>query len=718
MAAGEGAEIAAAAGESAPAAPPEALETLARYWGYQSFRPGQERMVAAVLAGRDALGVMPTGAGKSICYQVPALTLPGITFVVSPLVSLMGDQVRALKAAGARPSYLNSTLTPGQQNTVLRRASEGWYQIMYVAPERLADPRFLAFAQAAAAPGGIGVPLVAVDEAHCVSQWGQDFRPSYLQISQFIDALPARPVVAAFTATATERVRADIVQMLGLRRPETVVTGFDRSNLFFGVEELGDKAKERWIVRYAREHAQDSGIVYCATRKAVDQLSADLALELMPLGIQVGRYHAGMGAEERRRNQEDFIDDRVPIMVATNAFGMGIDKPNVRYVIHNNVPESIEAYYQEAGRAGRDGDPASCYLLWNGNDLRLRRFFIDREQEGPQDGGMPDEQREFSRQNRYRLLAQMEGYCQTTGCLREYILRYFGDDSVTGAGRGADDAGNAGVADRSREGAAGEGGGAIGMGEPAGARAVSGASDAAASDEPGRAPRGCGNCSNCLTEFEVEDVTSIAREIVRFVRATGGRFGKALVADALHGSTSERVVRYRLDAAPGHGSLAGVPLTRVKDVIDQLVGRGYLQQSQGRYPTLGLGPRAVEVLGESEGHPFSFTIKRRASKRAGSARVRRAVDLLRDEAVDQAGPRVGDDAELYERLRALRSQIARERRWAPYMVVSDKALRGICRVRPHTREELLAVPGIGEKKVESFGDAIIAEVGAFEALRE
>ena len=668
MEAGGGAAFSASGGRCGPLRD-AALKTLARYWGYSSFRPGQERMVGAILAGRDALGVMPTGAGKSICYQVPALTLPGITFVVSPLVSLMGDQVRALKAAGARPSYLNSSLTPAQQNTVLRRAGEGQYQIMYVAPERLADPRFLEFACRAAAPGGLGVPLVAVDEAHCVSQWGQDFRPSYLQISQFIDALPQRPVVAAFTATATERVRRDIHAMLGLRDPEQVVTGFDRENLFFGVEELADKAKTQWIRDYVREHAGESGIIYCATRKAVDALAADLSRELAPAGIMVGRYHAGMSDEDRRDNQEAFTVDALPVMVATNAFGMGIDKPNVRYVIHNNVPESIEAYYQEAGRAGRDGDPASCYLLWNGSDLRLRRFFIDRE---PDDDALPPEQREFSRQNRYRLLAQMEGYCQTTGCLREYILRYFGDEGALGASADASHAAGA----------------------------------------------GCGNCGNCTGDFEVEDVTDTARRAVRFVQEVGGRFGRALVADALRGGNTEKVRQYRLDETLGYGALSDMPAPRVREVLDQLVGRGYLAQSQGKYPTLGLGPRAVEVLAEDAASPFAFTVKRRAAKRrGGSARAQRAVDLLRAEAAVEglgASSRVGDDAELFERLRALRTQIASERQWAPYMVFSDKALRGLVRMRPHTREELLVVPGIGEKKVADFGERFLAEIQAYE----
>ncbi len=650
----------------------EARQALGTYFGYSAFRPGQERLVAAILAGRDALGVMPTGAGKSICYQIPALTLPGLTLVVSPLVSLMGDQVRALKAAGARPSYLNSTLTPAQQNTVLKRAREGWYQIMYVAPERLADERFCAFAREIAGPDGIGIPLVAVDEAHCVSQWGQDFRPSYLEIARFIDELPVRPVVAAFTATATERVRADIIQMLGLRRPETVVTGFDRTNLYFGVEEMGDKAKAVWIRDYARAHADESGIIYCSTRKAVDELAFNLGRELAPAGIRVGRYHAGMSADERLENQAAFIDDLVPVIVATNAFGMGIDKPNVRYVIHHNVPESIEAYYQEAGRAGRDGDPAECHLLWNGNDFRLRRYLIDRTDD---ESDLDDEARERARQNRYRLLSAMEGYCETTGCLRAYILRYFGDEGALGVSEGA-------------------------------ARP-----DACLSDS---ARRGCGNCSNCTTAYEVEDVTEIAREAVRFVQACGGRFGRALVADALHGANTERIRQYRLDDLPGYGALREESVARIKDVIGQLIGRGYFTQSQGQFPVVGLGPRAVEVLGEDGGAAFSLTVKRRAAARRAPARARKAVDILRAEAAEDSRPRVGDDAELFERLREVRRELAIERAWAPYMIASDKALRGMCRRRPATRAELLEVPGIGEKKADDFGDAFLVEIARFE----
>ena len=402
-----------------------ALDTLGAYFGYTSFRPGQDRMVDAILAGRDALGVMPTGAGKSICYQVPALMLPGITFVVSPLLSLMEDQTRALLAAGARPSYLNSSLTPAQQNTVLKRAREGRYQLMYVAPERLLEPRFLAFAQEAAAEGGIGVPLVAIDEAHCVSQWGQDFRPAYLQIREFIDSLPQRPIVAAFTATATERVRADIQQMLGLQNPATVVTGFDRKNLYFGCEEMGDKAKTAWVRDYVIAHSGESGIVYCSTRKTVDALAGELAEALGPSGIRVGRYHAGMGNDARRQSQRAFIDDDIQVMVATNAFGMGIDKPNVRFVIHYNMPKDLESYYQEAGRAGRDGQPARCTLLYSGTDVRTIRFFIDKEREA--DNGLPADVKAEAARKAEERLKYMTFYSTTQHCLRGFLLQYFGE---------------------------------------------------------------------------------------------------------------------------------------------------------------------------------------------------------------------------------------------------------------------------------------------------
>lgn len=515
-----------------------ALDTLGAYFGYTSFRPGQDRMVDAILAGRDALGVMPTGAGKSICYQVPALMLPGITFVVSPLLSLMEDQTRALLAAGARPSYLNSSLTPAQQNTVLKRAREGRYQLMYVAPERLLEPRFLAFAQEAAGSAGIGVPLVAIDEAHCVSQWGQDFRPAYLQIREFIDSLPQRPIVAAFTATATERVRADIQQMLGLQNPATVVTGFDRKNLYFGCEEMGDKAKTAWVRDYVIAHSSESGIVYCSTRKTVDALAGELAEALGPSGIRVGRYHAGMGNDARRQSQRAFIDDDIQVMVATNAFGMGIDKSNVSFVIHYNMPKSLEAYYQEAGRAGRDGEAAECILLYGPGDVATAQFFL--QQAGENEDLSPEERAEVQARDARRLEA-MVNYCKTTHCLRGHLLDYFGQ-----------------------------------------------------AHDPT-----CGNCGNCRSQFVQVDITRQAQMILSCVKRVQGKLGYYVGADllskVLRGSRSQRVLTLGLDGLTTYGLLRDTSEALTRRYLEALEEAGYLV-TEPVHKTLRPTPQAGEVL--------------------------------------------------------------------------------------------------------------------------
>ena len=392
----------------------QARAVLASRFGYDAFRPGQEAVVSALLSGRDVLAVMPTGAGKSVCYQVPAVVMEGMALVVSPLVSLMADQVRAVQEAGIRGAYLNSTLAPGQQAEVLRRAAEGAYDLMYVAPERLADPRFAEFARTAR------LALIAVDEAHCVSQWGQDFRPSYLSIGQFIAELPVRPPVAALTATATDLVRRDIVRLLGLRDAACTVTGFDRPNLRFAVERREPKQKLARLDAFIDERRAESGIVYCAKRATVEEVCD----HLRERGIAATRYHAGLTAEERERNQRAFVNDTAPVMVATNAFGMGIDKSNVSYVVHYNMPGSVEAYYQEAGRAGRDGSPAECLLLWCDGDIATGRFFIEQESTHE---GLTAEEAEVVRASRRRMLESMVGYCYTTGCLRAYILRYFGE---------------------------------------------------------------------------------------------------------------------------------------------------------------------------------------------------------------------------------------------------------------------------------------------------
>ena len=398
-------------------------ETLNHYYGHKAFRPGQEMLVDALLAGRDCLGIMPTGAGKSVCYQVPALMMDGITIVVSPLISLMKDQVAALRSMNIPAAFLNTSLTPAQLALATDRAREGWYRIIYVAPERLSAPSFLRFANSAP------IRLVAVDEAHCVSQWGQDFRPDYLRIADFIDQLPVRPAVGAFTATATPRVREDIVRMLRLRSPDVVTTGFDRENLFFDV--IHPKNRKEALKGILGTMRGQSGIVYCSTRKTVE----DICDDLRRAGFSASRYHAGLSDEERRRNQEDFSYDRVQVMVATNAFGMGIDKSNVRFVIHYNMPRSMEAYYQEAGRAGRDGADAVCVLLYSASDIYTAKWMINNQE--PNEALTPDE-RETVRRGDLARLNRMIDYCTGTDCLRKYILGYFGEEapeSCTGCGR-------------------------------------------------------------------------------------------------------------------------------------------------------------------------------------------------------------------------------------------------------------------------------------------
>lgn len=386
-------------------------EVLKTYFGYDSFREGQEELIDTILEGRDVLGIMPTGAGKSICYQAPALCMEGITIVVSPLISLMMDQVKALNQAGVHAAYINSALTENQITKALINAANGQYKIIYVAPERLETDRFLNFARNA------DISMLTVDEAHCISQWGQDFRPSYLKILQFISALPKRPVVSAFTATATPIVKEDIVRILNLNDPKVLVTGFDRENLYFGVK--WGKNKEEQLFDYLQNHLEESGIIYCATRKNVDKVWEFL----WERGLPVTKYHAGLTSQERKTNQEDFIYDRKPIVVATNAFGMGIDKSNVRYVVHFNMPQSLENYYQEAGRAGRDGASAECIILYSPQDTIINRYLIENKNENSE---LTEEQAEIVRKKDEERLSAMVGYCKTGHCLREYILRYFG----------------------------------------------------------------------------------------------------------------------------------------------------------------------------------------------------------------------------------------------------------------------------------------------------
>ena len=641
-----------------------ALEALTRYFGYDSFRPGQQGIVEALLAGRDVLGVMPTGAGKSVCYQIPAALSPGATLVISPLISLMRDQVDALNDLGLPAAFINTTQTPDEQAMVFAQAAAGQIKLLYVAPERLETGRFRDFA--ARTP----ISLIAVDEAHCVSQWGQDFRSSYLGIGDFIAGLPQRPPVGAFTATATERVRRDIVGLLGLRNPAVTVTGFDRPNLYFDVAKLETKYKAAWVARYVADHPDESGIVYCATRKTTEALTDTLN----QMGHPAVAYHGGMSPDAREAAQRDFITDKVPVVVATNAFGMGIDKSNVRYVIHHNLPESIEAYYQEAGRAGRDGEPSRCTLLWNESDIVTRRRLLDNDYENER---LTPEEQEIVRQSKRRLLDGMVGYCRTTDCLHRYMTRYFGQELSPNAGSAA------------------------------------GEDIAADSSQSGR----CGACSNCESTFETIDVTRVAQAISRCVHDVGQRVGSGKIVKILRGSRAQDLAWLNPERMPTFGMLKDVNEARVRDVLSQMATDGYLSIAEGRMPIVMFGARAAETAAPD----FHYEIKRveRKSAAAGSGRSGGVADTADSANVpgDALGSYIPDDDEesLFQKLRELRRTIAQEIGKPPYIVFSDKTLRDMARIKPVTNAQFLAVNGVGQHKLDLYGQRFMQAIASFNA---
>lgn len=641
-----------------------ALEALTRYFGYDSFRPGQQGIVEALLAGRDVLGVMPTGAGKSVCYQIPAALSPGATLVISPLISLMRDQVDALNDLGLPAAFINTTQTPDEQAMVFAQAAAGQIKLLYVAPERLETGRFRDFA--ARTP----ISLIAVDEAHCVSQWGQDFRSSYLGIGDFIAGLPQRPPVGAFTATATERVRRDIVGLLGLRNPAVTVTGFDRPNLYFDVVKLETKYKAAWVARYVADHPDESGIVYCATRKTTEALTDTLN----QMGHPAVAYHGGMSPDAREAAQRDFITDKVPVVVATNAFGMGIDKSNVRYVIHHNLPESIEAYYQEAGRAGRDGEPSRCTLLWNESDIVTRRRLLDNDYENER---LTPEEQEIVRQSKRRLLDGMVGYCRTTDCLHRYMTRYFGQELSSNAG------------------------------------STAGEDIAADSSQSGR----CGACSNCESTFETIDVTRVAQAISRCVHDVGQRVGSGKIVKILRGSRAQDLAWLNPERMPTFGMLKDVNEARVRDVLSQMATDGYLSIAEGRMPIVMFGARAAETAAPD----FHYEIKRveRKSAAAGSGRSGGVADTADSANVpgDALGSYIPDDDEesLFQELRELRRTIAQEIGKPPYIVFSDKTLRDMARIKPVTNAQFLAVNGVGQHKLDLYGQRFMQTIASFNA---
>ena len=618
----------------------EKLAVLQKYFGYSEFRGAQEGLIDAQLAGRDAFGVMPTGGGKSLCYQIPALLLPGVTLVVSPLISLMQDQVLALKAVGIPAAYLNSTLTPEQRRLVYRNLRMGCYKILYVAPERLTAEGFLSTAQE------LTISLVAVDEAHCISQWGQDFRPSYLKIPEFLEALPRRPVVSAYTATATPAVQRDILDNLQLQDPLVRITGFDRPNLRFEVR-IPESQKMTLLTLLALRK-EKSGIVYCSTRKEVEGV-CDFLQERR---FSATRYHAGLSDGERQRNQEDFLFDRQTVMVATNAFGMGIDKSNVSYVIHYNMPQSMESYYQEAGRAGRDGQNAECILLFGKKDIVTGKFFIQKTFE---ESVLSDEEKELVRQRDTDRLHAMIDYCQTPGCLRQYILNYFG--------------------------------------------------------QTGTPP--CGNCGSCdprilpMVKTEeapkptgkiiTKDVTREAQMVLSCIRrittALGHGSPETMVVQVLRGSRHKHLLSLGLNELSTYGLMNSYTREEIRELIAHLEAQGLADRDKNDILTLTTQASPVLFQGQSVTVTGEETDLNRRFPLSGS---------------------VAADSGLLTALKALRTKLAKAENVPAYVVFSNATLEDMARIQPKTEAQLLSVCGVGAVKAQRYGQAFLELLNAYE----
>lgn len=608
---------------------------LKQIFGHEAFRAGQEEIIDHIMQGRDVLGIMPTGAGKSVCYQVPALAIHGTTLVISPLISLMKDQVAALLEAGVNTAFINSTLTPGEYRNVYSEAQKGTYKLIYVAPERLMTDDFITLTRQ------LDIGLVAIDEAHCVSQWGQDFRPSYVKIHDYIELLPKRPVVAAFTATATAEVSEDIVRLLKLNDPFITVTGFDRANLTFNVMKPENKFKA--LAEILNRSSGKSGIVYAATRKTVEEVCA----KLNDAGFSATRYHAGLTEDERHDNQDDFIYDRKTIMVATNAFGMGIDKSNVSFVVHYNMPKSIEAYYQEAGRAGRDGEPAECTLLYSGQDVRINQFMIEQSDSNPD---ISAKERKQIKARDLERLKRMTFYSTTTECLRAFILSYFGERSVVY----------------------------------------------------------CGNCSSCNTTFETVDITVEAQKILSCVyrmAKLNRSYGKMMISDVLRGSKNEKIKRFGLDKLSTYNLMPDIPSRRLHKIIDFLVDNDYLRSSTDEYPVIELSSRSGEVIKALE--PVFMKLPIELPKTEGQHSTGKK-DKKKKGAGKSVS--AGVDGDLYDRLKVLRTKLASEQRVPAYIIFSDATLRDMCAKKPMTLDAFLDVSGVGKAKLEKYGEVFLQAI--------
>lgn len=585
----------------------EAKKLLKKHFGYSSFRGGQEELISHILKGEDVLGIMPTGAGKSICYQIPALMLEGTTIVISPLISLMKDQVDSLNEAGIPACYLNSTLSQNDTIQALENIRLEMYKLVYIAPEKLDAENFIKFLS------NIKIPLVAIDEAHCVSRWGHDFRPSYRKISDVIEKLPVRPIVASFTATATQHVKEDIASLLNLQNPFVLVTGFDRKNLNFSVEL--PQSKRQFVTEYLKENGSKSGIIYCLTRKTVDELYENLNNQ----GLNVTKYHAGMTDKQRMQNQNDFIYDRKEIMIATNAFGMGIDKSNVRFVIHYNMPKDLESYYQEAGRAGRDGEGAQCILLFSRADIMTNKYLISL---GSEENSSVE----------YKKLNDMIDFCNTDKCLRKYMLEYFGEIPLFD---------------------------------------------------------NCENCSNCLSQIEETDITEDSKKILSCIKRMHERFGINLVTDVLKGSNASKIKQMGFDALSTYGIMKEYTKDTIKDIIAFLVTEGYIEQTEGEYPVIKLRPDANKILFDGE----KVTIKRKIEKKMPKEEKNNTSEEY--------------NIELFEALRKHRMELSKKYKVPPFIIFADTTLKQMAAKFPKTKEEMLEISGVGEKKFASYGEGFI-----------